>query len=374
MKNKPFGNIDRLNKLVAESDFDAIIAISPENVPYTSGVLIWSQRGIRDRLAITLWPKSSDPSLLVCTIEEPQAVEESFIEDIRGYVEFKTSPIELLADALHEKGLSKGRLGIEMKYLSAHYWEELQTLLPEATFAACDELFENARMIKTPQEIELMGRAARSTERALLATFATTRVGETEKSMSERLTSNILGSGADKICFQYINVGPNTGYPHCDPTDYIGQQGDIIKADCGGFYDGYVSDVARTAVLGKASDEQKTIYKKINEIHLACVDTARPGNKASDIFHMMEKEHKRVDLPFPLPHSGHSVGLTVHEAPVLSPMDHTELEPNMVLYIETRVRWPDKAGYHIEDLVQITDGAPNVITGGFFDPSELLEI
>lgn len=371
--NKPFGNMNRLNQLVAESGFDAIIAISPENVPYTSGVFIWSQRGIPDRLAITLWPQSGDPSLLICTIEEQQAKDESFIQDIRGYVEFQTSPIELLADTLREKGLASSRLGIEMKYLTAHYWEELKKQLPGATFAACDDLFESARMIKTPLEIERLTRGARGTERALLATFATTRVGETEKDMAERLTANILRSGADKITFQYINAGPNTGYPHCDPTDYTCQPGDIIKADCGGFYDGFVSDVARTAVLGKASEEQKSIYKRLYEIHLACLDKARSGNKASDIFSVMKKEHKRVDLHFPLPHGGHSVGLSVHEPPILSPMDQTELAPNMMLYIETRVRWPGKAGFHIEDLVQVTNGAPKVLTD-FFDTSELLEI
>ena len=51
------GNLDELSREVAASDFDAIVAMSPENVPYTSGVLLWTQRTIRDRLALVVWPQ-----------------------------------------------------------------------------------------------------------------------------------------------------------------------------------------------------------------------------------------------------------------------------------------------------------------------------
>ena len=371
--NEPFGNLDRLNLLLADSEFDAVVAVSPENVPYTSGVFIGTQRSIRDRLALTLWPRSGDPTLMVCAVEKPQAREETFLKDLCSYVEFETSPVKLLADALRERGLAGGRIGIEMGYLSAHYWEELKSLLPGATFDMCDDIFAQARMIKTEREIELLTQAAQATERALLATYVTIREGETEKSMAERLAANMFRSGASQIEFLYINAGPNAGFPHCDATEYQCREGDTVKSDCGGFYDGYLSDVARIAVIGKASDRQKSIYDRLLEVHRECLDTARPGNKASDIFRVMKQGHARVGLPFPMPHAGHSIGLAVHETPMLRAQDHTELQPNMMLCIETRVRWPGKEGYHIEDLVLVTEDAPKVITG-FFDSSTLLEI
>lgn len=42
----------------------------------------------------------------------------------------------------------------------------------------------------------------------------------------------------------------------------------------------------------------------------------------------------------------------------------------MCFYVETRVRWPGKEGYHVEDLVQVTDGDP-IVHSRFF-PSEWL--
>ena len=41
--------------------------------------------------------------------------------------------------------------------------------------------------------------------------------------------------------------------------------------------------------------------------------------------------------------------------------------------VETRVRWIKKEGYHIEDLVLITDDGPKVLTT-YFDAEELFVI
>ena len=370
----PISNIERLKTLLEQSELDAIVAVSPENVTYTCGVTIWTQRSIRDRLAIVVWPRAGNPSVIVCNIEEPQTRAESFIQDVRSYIEFRVSPIEVLADVLREKGLAAGNIGVEFHYLSAHYADELRTLMPDARLVECDRLFAQTRMIKTDEEIRRLTHAARSTERALLATFATTHVGETEKSMAERLSANILLSGASKTEFFYINAGPNTGYPHSAAGQYQCRAGDIVKADCGGFYDGsFISDVARTGVIGKASEEQRSIWDRLQQVHHACISNARKGKRACDIFAAMTKEMARVELHFSLPHAGHSVGLTAHETPILSPMDQTEIEPNMTFYIETRVRWPGKVGYHIEDLVVVSEQGPTVLTGAF-NNSQLFEI
>ena len=47
--NEILGNLDSLRSEMDKGEFDAIIAMSPENVTYTSGVGIWSQKIIRDR-------------------------------------------------------------------------------------------------------------------------------------------------------------------------------------------------------------------------------------------------------------------------------------------------------------------------------------
>ena len=83
--NEILGNLDSLRSAMDNGEFDAIIAMSPEKVPYTSGVGIWSQKVIRDRLALVVWSREGDPTLIVATNEEGYVREKSWIPDVRGY-------------------------------------------------------------------------------------------------------------------------------------------------------------------------------------------------------------------------------------------------------------------------------------------------
>ena len=102
--NEVIGNLDSLRKAMDHSEFDAIVAMSPENVAYTSGVGIWSQKVIRDRLALVVLPREGDPTLIVATNEEGYVREKSWITDVRAYSQHADSPIKLLSDVLQDKG------------------------------------------------------------------------------------------------------------------------------------------------------------------------------------------------------------------------------------------------------------------------------
>ena len=367
------GNLEALRREVEGGDFDAVIAMSPENVHYVAGVQIWSQKVIRDRLALVVWPREGEPTIIVATNEEGYIREKTWIADVRAYVQHVDSPIEALAEVLREKGMGAGRIGIEPGYLTADYYQELLATMPEARFGSCEPTFQKVRMIKTPAELELLSRAALATEHALMATYSTVKSGEKERDLVARLGANILQSGAELPSFLFFTVGPNTGYAHPDPTDLEVQRGDLIKTDCGGYFSGYFSDIGRTVSVGKATEEQHSIYNRLMEVHRKTIDAMRPGVPASHVYDVNVQAYKEVDIPFSLPFAGHGLGLYIHETPMLAKFDDTPIQPDMVFAVETRVRWPGREGYHIEDLVVIRDDGPEVITT-FMDTSRLMEI
>lgn len=356
------GNLDRLRRLVRDAGLDAVVAASPENVPYLAGVIIPTQRSLRERLAMVLWPAEGEPAFVVCDLEYELARAATWISDLRSYVELQQSPIKALVEVIEERGLGRGRIGIEYRYLLAVFWDELRALLPHATWVHADGLLNEARVVKTPQEIDLLARANRATEQAHLDAYCTMRPGETEKDVAERLSRGILRSGADEVAFCYLNGGARTGMRHLTPGDYAIQPGDLVKCDAGGTYQGYYSDIARTVALGTPRPEQRETYKKIYEIHQACLSAARPGILASEIYRVQQEGFARRGLPFLVPHAGHSIGLEAHEGPMLAPLSTRELEPNMVIAIETRLLVPKKEGYHVEDIVLITDIGAQVLT------------
>ena len=188
------GDLPRLKRSIQASDFDVVVASSPENVLYTSDAFVSTQVDIRDRLALIAWDGERDPTFVLCQVEVGFVREESWIEDIRGYKEFVTSPIDLLAEVLREMGAERAHIGVEMEYLAAGYLDALRAHLPNARFSACEPLFDQVRMYKTPAEREVMAAAFRGTERALKETFESTRPGDTERSMCFKLADGILFS------------------------------------------------------------------------------------------------------------------------------------------------------------------------------------
>ena len=367
------GNLRALESTIAAGPYDAVIAVSPENVRYVGDVHISTQSSIRDRLALIVWPKNRAPIYVLCAVEEAYVRAHSWIGEIRSFKEFVTRPTMVLADVLEDLGLAAGHIGIELDYLAAIYLQELTQRLPNLKVSNCTPVFADARMIKTPRELAILAHGYRATEKALLATYATIHAGETEKSMANRLADAIMHSGADMVAFLHINAGPNTGYPHMASSDYRVQPGDIVKADVGGWYHEYITNVGRTAKLGRPTAEDRSYWQRLRAIHHEIIGMLRPGNTGRQLFERATRLHAEAGLPFPYAHNGHGVGLLVHEHPMISPFDEIPYRAGMVSTVETRVRFVGKVGYHMEDLVEITEGNPKILSNAF-DNEEIFVI
>ncbi len=367
------GDISGLRAAIEASPFDAVIACSPENVRYTADAMISTQRSIRDRLALIIWANGRDPVFVLCQVEEGYTRRESWITDIRSYKEFVTAPTALAVSVLTELGLAGGRIGCELDYLPARYTSQLTTALPNMRLEACDDLFRRVRMRKTDRERAVLTAGFRGTAKAMLATYASVTVGEDEFSLVRRLADHILLSGAQDVAFNHINAGPNTGFPHAAPTGYRVQKGDFVKADSGGHYSDYLSNVGRTAKVGKPTAEEADIWKRLREIHHTVIDMLRPGNTGRQLFETATRLHEKHGIPFPYAHNGHSIGLEGHERPMITPFEDIEYEPGMISTVETRVRWVGQKGLHMEDLIAITSNNP-VLLSDVFDNEEIFVI
>ena len=367
------GNVVGLREILEKSDYDAIIACSPENVRYTGDVMIDTQATIRDRLAFIVWAKGRAPVYVLCQVEEGYVAQNTWIKEIRSFKEFVTKPTDVLADLLIDLGLDKGNVAIEQEYIAAKYDFELRARLPNLKLNSAEPIFRAARMRKSTREIETLQRGFQGTGQAMFETFVNTKIGDNEFDLYRGMANNILLSGADSVAFNHINAGPQTGFPHASPTEYQVKKGDIIKADSGGYYDNYYSNVGRTGRIGKPTQKELDLWKRLREIHHEVASMLKPGNNGRQLFKHADILHKKHGIPFPFAHNGHSIGLEVHEHPMISPNDETPYEAGMVSTVETRVRWVGKAGYHIEDLYLITDGAP-ILLSNKFDNEEILVI
>ena len=355
-------NARRFEVLLAESGLDAVIANSLENVSYLSGARMVMQRLIPDRLALLLWPADGDPAIVVCKGEDVACRDDCRIADMRSYTEFVTSPMDLLADVIAEKGLAKGRLGLELHSLPASYVNQMRERLPGATLVDCGDLMDQARMIKTPEEIEALAAAGRATERAIRGAFERASVGESEKKVADDIAAGVTAAGADVLNFMFLGTGTRSFEWHARPGATRLESGQVLHTDVAGNFIGYWSDLARTAFVGSPSPRQRDIYGRLYQTHVETLDAIRPGLRAGDLFSICQAAYKRVGLPFQMAHIGHGLGLGLHEYPMLKPSTDELLQPGMVLCIEPAYLDPGVAGYHIEDLVLVTDNGREVLS------------
>lgn len=352
-----FVDIGRIKKTVDEGPYDAVIVMSPENVPYYSGFWNFDLRGIPERIHYVLWPKGGEPAWIVPDKRKNFLVPgETFIEDVIPYTgEEVANSVDVLADAMKERGVTSGRVGFEGRNFPAGHLLELQNRLPQVQFVDAYKLLESVRLVKTPAEIEVLERLTGWTTAAIDAAFAAAKPGDTERSIVACMQYELLMRGADMMAFPVLGAGERTGYFHGLATDKVVEPGTLIKTDFGGFLEGYYSDVARTVCMGKASGQQKDVYAKMQEIKHRTVDFIKPGVLASDVANHTRDIYRQLGLEYKWSIVGHSIGLGIHESPQIYPWEHEPILPGMAMMIEIGYNDYPRDSYHVEDLIVITE-------------------
>lgn len=269
--------------------------------------------------------------------------------------------MKVLAETLEERGLAKARIGVERHFLSASDMEQLGEVLPRARLLGADRLFDTARALKTPAEIEILAQAAALTEQAILSAFKAASPGDSEKKVAGDLSGRVANAGAVS---QWITLaaGANTAINHPYPGSKRLTPGEILRVDVGGAFHGYQSDVARTAVIGAANREQRSVYRRLREAQRETIAAARPGIKACDLYHTCKRALELRGLAITSQAVGHGLGIGLHEFPVLQGQETAEIQSGMVLNVEPAVMDSQGFLYHLEDLFVVTEAEPGILT------------
>lgn len=349
-------NIDAIKKNIDEGPYDAVIVMSPENIPYYSGFYNFDLRGIPERVHYVIWPKNGEPAWVVTDKRKNFLVEgETFLEDIYSYTgEEVTDSIDVVAKVFKERGITSGRVGFEGRNFPAAHMMELQERLPDVQFEDAFYFLEKPRLIKTQGEIETIEKLTKWTTEAIDTAFGAAKIGDTERSIVARMQYELLSRGAEMMAFPAFGSGKNTGYFHALADDTKVESGTLIKTDFGGFLDGYYSDVARTVCMGKANDKQKDLYSKIQDIKHKTVEYIKPGVLASDVANYTRSLYAKAGLEYKWAIIGHSIGTGIHESPQIYPWVHEPILENMVMMIELGYNDYPNDSVHIEDLIVVT--------------------
>jgi Xaa-Pro aminopeptidase len=226
------------------------------------------------------------------------------------------------------------------------------------------DLVEVLRERKDEVELEYISDAVAIAESALERTVDQVRIGMSELEVAGILESELRQAGSDGFPFPSIVAsGPNAALPHARPTERRLATGDFLLIDFGARASGYCSDVTRTFVIGRASDEQREFYDVVRQANARAVRSVRAGMSGRDADGLARGYIQDRGFGELFGHSlGHGIGLEVHEAPRLAKTADTPLVDGAVVTVEPGIYRPGWGGVRIEDDVHLSAGGAQVLT------------
>ncbi len=268
---------------------------------------------------------------------------------------------DCVADLCEKEKLAS--LGFESDVISHSQWDVLHTRV-KAELVPTRDLVEGLRSVKTPEEIDCMRAACEISCRAFERILGDIKVGRTEKELAAKLAAYMVEEGADTQPYGNILItGARTSLLHGIPSSKAVEYGDFVLMDFGCQYKGYLSDMTRTVVVGKASARQREVYEIEKQMVADCEKVMRAGVPLKKVFEASLKAVKGTEYePYIYTGIGHGIGLFVHEIPFIRPESTEVYEAGVVTTIEPGIYIPGWGGVRIEDQLVITEsGCENLV-------------
>jgi Xaa-Pro aminopeptidase len=275
---------------------------------------------------------------------------------------------------LREHGLGDAPVGVdvvEMPALTALHAEGLDVVDGQ-------QVFLEARRIKTQDEIALLTQACSMVDAAYEELYAFLRPGVRENECVGLVSKVLYDLGSE-----YVEGVNAISGERCSPHPHV-HSDRLIRPGDPAFFDilhshlGYRTCYYRCFAVGSASPAMRDAYVRCREYMDEAIALVKPGATTADIVSVWPRaeEFGFADemAAFALQY-GHGVGLAIWEKPIFSrlvSLEHPEvLEEGMVFALETY--WPASDGWsaaRIEEEVVVTADGCEVITK--FPAEELL--
>jgi Xaa-Pro aminopeptidase len=275
---------------------------------------------------------------------------------------------------LDEHGLAGEPLGVdlvEMPILAA---------LQAAGLDVVDgqQVFLEARRLKTADEIGLLTQAAAMVDAAYDELYSFLRPGVRENECVGLVAKVLYDLGSEHVEGVNAISGERCApHPHVY-SDRILRPGDPAFFDILHSHNGYRTCYYRCFAVGSASPAMRDAYRRCRDYMDEAIALVKPGATTADIVSVWPRAEEfgfpNEEAAFALQY-GHGVGLSIWEKPIFSrlvSLDHPEvLEEGMLFALETY--WPAADGWsaaRIEEEVVVTAGGCEIVTK--FPAEELL--
>lgn len=348
---------------------DVLIVTDPANMNYLTGFDGWSfyvHQGVIVALDEDepIWfgrGQDGNAARLTTSLKE---------RDIYAYTDDYVNnpvkhPYEYVAAILQERGLDKKVIATETDayYFSAKCQQTIERCLPNATFVDGYNIVNWVKIIKSAKEIEFIKKASVIVQNAMNVAYDEIDIGVRQCDVAADVFHAQI-SGTKEYGGEYSAIAPlmpagvRTSTPHLSWTDKNYEDGDTVILELSGNYRHYHCPLARTMILGNASQKVKDLGATVSEGLTAALEGIRPGMLCEDVEMIWRKTIAKSGFVKDS-RIGYSMGLNFppdwgeHTAS-LRPGDKTILRPGMTFHMIPGI-WLDDCGVDTSEPFVVTE-------------------
>jgi Xaa-Pro aminopeptidase len=362
-----------LQAKMEDQGLELIVFGGSPDLQYLAGVNLEWRRG-RDLLHPhdnVFVPRQGEP-VLTLNPENQSHAQGTWIKDIR-VAEKTQSYGELIKKIVADLGVKPGRVAIG-DFCWGSTSLEIAKACAGSRFRVAEGLLDQLRMIKEPEEVAKLKKAAEVTEAVMALISPRIVEGLTQRNLQIMMEMMGRGLGATDVSFPPTGGYMKTGtIPSDDPFIYPREaglaRGTSIAFDFGLVVDGYCSDWGRSFYYGQPRTDILHAYQALQ---LAVVQggDAVGGEitRLCDFYPYMERVLDKQGYGNYLRNRlktgtvGHQIGVEVHEDPWLKPDVTQPLVDGMVFCVEPKL-W-NKGEYYlrVEDMILIRNNKAEFLT------------
>ena len=268
-----------LRQIMAAKDLDGIVLTSYQGIKYYSDFL-FTYFGRSYALVVT----PQDQVTVTANIDAGMPWRRSYGENI-VYTDWRRDNFQHgVREALRQRGITPKRLGIEFDTLGLDAHAKLRAVFDGAELVDVAQDAMRQRMIKSPEEIEVIKHGARIGDLGGEAIKAVIREGIAEYEVAligtEAMIREIARTFPDseiRDTWVWFQSGINTDGAHNWSTTRTLRGGDILSLNCFPMTSGYYTALERTLFLGEPDERSLELWNINVEVHRRGLELIKPG-------------------------------------------------------------------------------------------------
>ncbi len=358
-----------------DAGVQVVILTDESSIAYLAG--FWGYLSVEFGRPTFLVVTPDDPPVVVTPLMESEMVGAmTWVEDIRTWEDFGPNSWSAVLGSILE-GYSPNKIHVEQGQIPAIVRNFLDDRFPSTPLANIGPIMGDMRMIKSPEEIDVMRQAGQIAGAMMAAAESSLAEGapeyESALAVMNAGTRKAAGFLTDRGWeafvsplihnLQVLQSGTDTSMVHRRASVKKYEKGDpVYFCFCNmAQFKQYKLGFDRMFFVSEVSDEAARVQQAAIDAQQAALAAVRPGVTAESVAEAANVVYRERGYETGY-RTGRSIGVAYLESPELKAGDKTILQPGMTFAVDGGISLDGRLGGRIGDSIVVTENGFDYLT------------